>query len=288
MNLVRLKHWIKNSFIFIPAFFAGTIFEEATLLRLFLGFLSFSFVASAVYIFNDYRDIEFDRNHPEKKTRPLAAGLIKPRTALAIAVLLFASGAILTYYLGTAFCIVLSIYLGLNILYSLGLKSISIVDIMIIAIGFLLRVVAGGILGDIELSQWLLIMVFLLSLFMAFAKRLDDLVVFNAHGKKSRLLIEQYNLEFIYSGITMIAGVILVSYIMYTVSEDVITRLHSEHLYFTSIFVIAGILRYLQIALVEKNSGSPVRILFTDRFIIICVLGWLITFFGIIYLRINV
>ncbi len=287
-TLIRIKHWIKNSFIFIPAFFAGTIFEQVTFAKLSLGFLAFSFVASAVYIFNDYRDIEFDRNHPIKKTRPMAAGLIKPGTALVIALLLFGAGITFALYLGVQYTIVLSIYLGLNILYSLGLKSISILDIMIIAIGFLLRVVAGGILAAVELSQWLLIMVFLLSLFMAFAKRLDDLIVYHENGKKSRRLIEQYNLEFIYSGITMIAGVILVSYIMYTVSEDVITRLHSEHLYVTSIFVIAGILRYLQITLVEKNSGSPVKILFTDRFIITCLSGWVITFFLIIYLRINV
>lgn len=287
-DLIRIKHWVKNSFIFIPSFFAGNIFEEPVLINLSLGFLSFSLVASAVYIFNDYRDIEFDRNHPQKKSRPLAAGLVKKSTALIASVILFSSGIFLAYYLGLNFLYVLLIYLTLNILYSLGLKSISILDIMIIASGFILRVVAGGMLAQVELSQWLLIMVFLLSLFIAFAKRLDDLLVYHAHGKKSRMLIEQYNLEFIYSGITMIAGVILVSYIMYTVSEAVITRLHSEHLYITSIFVIASILRYLQITLVEKNSGSPVKILFTDRFIIISILGWLITFFAIIYLRVNV
>lgn len=287
-RLIRIKHWVKNSFIFIPAFFAGEIFNVDLILKLSLGFFTFSLFASVVYIFNDLRDIELDMNHPDKKSRPLASGQIKRGSALALATLLLIISIVISVFLGTEFVVVVLLYLILNLLYSFGLKTISILDIIIIAIGFVLRVLAGGFLAQVELTQWLLIMVFLLALFIAFAKRLDDILVFNAVGKKSRALVDQYNLEFIYSGITMLAGVILVSYIMYTVSESVINRLHSRHLYVTSIFVIAGILRYLQITLVERNSGSPVKILFTDRFIIVCFIGWLVTFFGIIYLQISV
>ncbi len=283
LKLVRPQQWVKNFFVFIPAFFAGALFKPENIQSLLLGFVCFSLVASAIYIINDYRDIEADRNHPEKKNRPLAAGTVKVSTAFILVFILLGVGLGLAYYLEFNFFLAISLYLVINIGYSQGLKNISILDILIVATGFLLRVIAGGLIIHVAVSKWLLIMVFLLALFMALAKRLDDLIIGERDGKQSRKSVEHYNLNFIYSGITMIAGIIMVSYIMYTISDEVMQRLGSEHLYFTSVFVIAGVLRYLQITLVEQRSGSPTKIFLTDKFIIITVLGWVISFFVMIY-----
>ncbi len=285
IKLLRPKHWVKNFFIFIPAFFAGALFNSENVKVLLLGFLCFSFVASAIYIINDYQDIEADRNHPEKKNRPLAAGTVSVTLAFITVFVLLALGLGLAYFLEFNFFIVIGVYLLINIGYSQGLKNISILDILIVATGFLLRVVAGGLIIHVAVSKWLLIMVFLLALFMALAKRLDDLLISERDGKQSRKSAEHYNLNFIYSGITMIAGIIMVSYIMYTISDEAMERMGSEHLYFTSVFVIAGVLRYLQITLVEQKSGSPTKIFLTDKFIIITLFGWIISFFAMIYLN---
>jgi len=271
----------------MPAFFAGVLFDAVNVKILALGFICFSMIASAIYIINDYRDIEADRNHPDKRTRPLAAGTVSIPVAFVMIFLLVGAGLSLAYFLELNFFLIVTLYLVINIAYSQGLKNISILDILIVASGFLLRTIAGGLIIDVAVSKWLLIMVFLLALFMALAKRLDDLLISERDGKQSRKSVEHYNLNFIYSGITMIAGIILVSYIMYTISDDVMQRLQSEHLYLTSIFVIAGILRYLQITLVEQRSGSPTKIFLTDKFIIGTVLGWAVSFFIIIYLNVG-
>jgi decaprenyl-phosphate phosphoribosyltransferase len=283
VSLIRLKHWVKNGFVFIPAFFAGVLFDQHNLTRLIIGFFCFSFVASAIYVINDYRDIEVDRNHPEKKNRPLASGAVSPTAGFIVASILLVAGIGLAFLVNQYFLYIILLYLIINLGYSLGLKNVSILDIMMVASGFLLRTIAGGVIVDVHLSNWLLIMVFLGALFIALAKRLDDLILAESSGTISRK-VKNYNLNFVYSGITMISGVSMVSYIMYTISDEVTQRLHSEHLYFTSIFVVAGILRYLQISLVEKNSGSPTKILLTDRFIITTILGWVLSFYVIIYM----
>jgi 4-hydroxybenzoate polyprenyltransferase len=283
VSLIRLKHWVKNLFVFIPAFFGGVLFDPQKVLYLIGGFFCFSFVASAIYIINDYRDIDVDRNHPEKKNRPLASGAISVPVAFTVCVLLVVTGIGLAFYINQNFLYVILTYLVINLGYSLGLKNISILDIMMVASGFLLRTLGGGFIADVPISSWLLIMVFLGALFIALAKRLDDLLIAEASGNISRK-VKNYNLNFIHSGITMISSVSMVSYIMYTISKEVTDRLKSEHLYITAIFVVAGILRYLQITLVENNSGSPTKILLTDRFIISTVLGWILSFYVIIYM----
>ena len=283
VSLIRMKHWVKNGFVFIPAFFGGVLFNQGNLILLIAGFFCFSFVASAIYVINDYRDIEVDRNHPEKKNRPLASGAISPSVGFIVATIFLIAGVGLAFFVNKDFLYIILTYLVINLGYSLGLKNISILDIMMVASGFLLRTIAGGVIIGIDLSQWLLIMVFLGALFIALTKRLDDLILAEASGTISRK-VKNYNLNFVYSGITMISGVSMVSYIMYTISDEVTTRLHSEHLYFTSIFVVAGILRYLQISLVEKNSGSPTKILLTDRFLITTIVCWILSFYVIIYM----
>lgn len=283
LKLIRPAHWIKNLFLLIPTFFAGSIFQVERLEIIILGIIAFSLIASAVYILNDLKDVEVDRIHPLKKDRPLASGAASRSTATVLLVIFTASGLLLSYLLNPVFLILLSIYLVLNIAYSFGLKNIPIVDLFIVSLGFLIRIHSGGILSGVEVSHWLSIMVLLLSLFLVLAKRRDDLVLQATSHSVIRKTSSSYNLEFINACLTIFAAVIVVSYIMYTVSAEVIAHFNSSYLFTTTVFVIAGIMRYLQITMVEQNSGSPTSILVKDKFILITILLWIISFYIIIY-----
>lgn len=282
--LVRAHHWVKNFFLFIPAFFSGDILEWSMLLLLTQGFICFCLVSSAVYILNDYRDRESDRTHPIKKNRPIASGKISTRFALTTMTVFMVLGFGWALWLDTLFFGIVFLYFFINILYSMGLKNVPLLDIFLVSSGFLLRVVAGGVLGDIYISQWLIIMVFLLALLLTFAKRRDDLILARKSGILGRKSAREYSLDYINICLSIIAGVIMVSYIMYTVSDEVKERVGENYLYITSLFVFGGILRYLQITLVNENSGSPTRIFLTDRFTQIMVSGWILAFLFTIYL----
>jgi 4-hydroxybenzoate polyprenyltransferase len=282
LQLLRLKHWVKNLFLFIPIFFAGQLLAYEKYDDLILGFLAFSFIASAIYIFNDLRDASYDRQHPVKRNRPIASGKVSPRQAVLVVMVLVPLGMVLSLYLNPLFSTLLLIYLLLNIAYSAGLKNHSIIDIMIVASGFLIRVYSGGIVADVPISHWLAIMILLLSLFLALAKRRDDLLVGETSGNV-RKSIGQYNLEFINVCLSVFAGIIIVSYILYTLSSETIEKFNTDWLFLTSIYVIAGVMRYLQIIYIDNSSGFPTSILFKDRFIRFTLLAWIITFCLIIY-----
>lgn len=284
LKLIRPHQWIKNLFVFAPAFFSRDLFIIENFITLLLGFVSFCMVASAIYIINDYKDIEADKQHPEKKNRPLASGKAKPIIALILMALLVIVGFSIAATINNYFIFIVGLYFTLNLSYSLGLKNISIIDVMIVAFGFLLRAVSGGVIISIPISQWLIIMVFLLAVFLAIAKRRDDVLMYLNSGKTMRKSIKDYNLEFANTALSMLCGVIIVAYLMYTVSPEVVNRMHSDNIYLTTIFVIAGMLRYLQITFVENNSGSPTKILYSDKFIIFTILSWLASFYVIIYL----
>lgn len=285
VGLLRPKHWVKNTFLFIPLFFAARITDLAALSSLFGGWVAFSLVASGVYILNDYRDIEADKLHPEKSKRPLASGAVAAGTALLIMVVCMAGGLGLAWWLLPKFGFILAIYLALNLGYSFGLKNISILDVMIVSAGFVLRVKAGGVLAHVFVTEWLTVMVFLLALFMAFAKRRDDLLIKSRTGMDMRKAIKGYNLEFINLCLPILSAVILVSYLMYALSPAAIARLGTGRVYYTFLFVLAGVLRYLQLVYIHNDSGSPVKLLYGDRFIQACLVGWLVSFYVIIYYK---
>ena len=285
IKLIRPKDWAKNLFLYIPLFFGGVLFDLHALFIVFEGFICFSLVASSIYIINDYRDIEDDNKHPEKSKRVLAAGLINKNVAIIIAILLLGVGLSYAWFIRDKFFFVLAIYFILNLLYSFGLKKIPILDIIIIAIGFVLRVKAGAVIAFLGLSEWLTIMVFLLALFLALAKRRDDVLIKLSSGNDMRQSIKGYNLEFINIALSLICSVTVVAYFMYTMSPEVITRLGTYRLYYTCLFVLAGIFRYLQIIYVKSDSESPVKILYKDRFIQISILLWVISFYIILYMK---
>ena len=283
LQLIRPKDWTKNLFIMVPPFFAGQFLQFHLYPSLLLGFVAFSMGASAIYILNDYLDRETDRLHPTKKNRPLASGKAKVSVSLALMIVLFFSSLLLAYSLSREFFFLLLTYQIANLAYSAGLKNIAILDIILVASGFLFRIYSGSILSHVPTSHWLALMVMLLSLFLALAKRRDDLVI-SKDKTTLRKSTQNYNLEFINSCLTLFAGIIIVCYIMYTVSPEVTERLKSQWLFTTTIFVIAGVMRYLQITFVEDNSGSPTSILIKDRFILITLAGWIASFYAIIYI----
>ncbi len=285
IKLIRVKQWVKNLFLFIPSFFAGHLFISRELFMVLLGALAFSFVASGVYVINDYRDREVDKLHPKKKLRPLASGEVKLPTAWALMIGLITAGLFLAASVNMIFFYLLAAYLVLNLGYSFGLKHIPILDLFIVSLGFLIRVYSGGVIAGLEVTHWLSLMVLLLALFLILAKRRDDLLINgkNKNGVVIRKSTTKYNLTYINSCITLLSAVIIVAYIMYTVSPEVTERFQSDYLFITTIFVIAGIMRYLQIVFVEKNSGSPTNIFIKDRFILSTIVCWIISFYIIIY-----
>ena len=284
LALLRVSHWIKNLFLFIPLFFAGELFDISKLTITGISFFAFSLMASAIYIINDFKDIKLDKVHPNKKNRPLASGKVNSTTAFIIMSVCFLSSSMISFMIEIKFFFVLIAYFLQNLAYSIGMKKISVLDIIVLSLGFVYRVISGGIVGNVHVSEWLVIMIFLLAMFLALAKRRDDLVLSNELGMVPRISSQQYNLSFLDTVLAMLSGITIVSYIMYTISPQVVQRLQTEYLYSTAIFVVTGILRYLQITLVEENSSSPTDVLLKDRFIQLTVLGWIASFFLIIYI----
>jgi len=280
---MRPYQYIKNIFIFLPLFFALQITNYELLTNALIAFIAFCLTASAIYTFNDYHDIEEDREHPTKKERPLASGAISKAQAIFIMFVLFISGFTLMASLSLKALGILTIYVLMNIAYSFALKHISIVDITIISLGFVLRLFIGSAVTDINLSKWIVIMTFLLALFMALAKRRDDVLIFLDTGKKMRKVIDGYNLQFLDTAMAIMAPVVIVAYTIYTTSTEVTQNIHSDYLYLTSFFVILGVLRYLKIAFVNKDSGSPTKIVSKDHFMQLILLGWIVSFAWILY-----
>lgn len=282
--LLRPYEYVKNFFIFLPLFFAFQINNLELLINAIIAFVAFSLTASGNYIFNDYCDRDEDRLHPRKKDRPLAAGAFEKNTALWIMVLLFAAGGTLMAVSSVAAAGILGLYVLMNIAYSLYLRHIAILDVTVIAMGFVLRLYVGAAVTEITLTMWIIVITFLLALFMGLAKRRDDVLLYLDTGKKPRKAIDGYNIRFLDGAMTIMASVVIVSYILYTTSSYAIQKMHSDYLYLTALFVILGILRYLQISLVENNGGSPTQVILKDRFIQFTILAWIISFSWIMYL----
>ena len=290
IQLLRPQQWLKNLFVFLPLFFDRHLFDVNYLLPCILVFFAFSFAASGIYSLNDILDAEADRKHHEKCKRPIASGAVSATTGYVVmAVCFIVSLALLVLICGLfnsnlMLLAVVGAYIVMNIAYSLKLKQLAIVDVFIIATGFVLRVLAGGMATDIFLSHWIVLMTFLLTLFLAFAKRRDDVVTLEESGVAMRPSVNHYNLPFMNLAISILASITMVCYIMYTVSPVVVERFNSPYVYLTSLFVLAGIIRYLQITVVDVKSGSPTKVLLKDRFIQGCILCWIIAFVLIIYL----
>lgn len=284
--LIRPQQWIKNGFVLIPMFFGGRLLNADDAIASVVTFFAFSFAASAIYCFNDIVDVDADRRHPVKCHRPIASGAVSVPTAYALMAVLALLSALLLFFLpqraGETAGIV-AFYFLLNMAYCIWLKRHAIIDVCTVAFGFVLRILAGGMACDVAVSNWLVLMTFLLALFLSFAKRRDDVLRMNETGEPPRRNTIRYNLTFVNQAITVTGTVTLVCYIMYTVSPEVVSRFHAPYLYLTSIFVLVGLLRYMQLTVVDEVSGDPTKILLRDRFTQAIVVAWIMAFLLIIY-----
>ncbi len=281
--LLRPAQWLKNLLLLAPVFFAGQAFRYDAWIPLLIGITVFCLTASSIYILNDYFDAELDRQHPLKRNRPLASGAVSVRPAIALAIFLMAVSFTIALWLNDSFAILIAFYALINLAYSYKLKHIPILDISLLSSGFIIRILAGGWLTDVAVSKWILIMTFLSSLFIGLAKRRDDLVQEGVSGKTVRPAMDGYNAEFLQSAMSICASVLIVAYILFTVIDDPSKKIHQENLYFTAVFVILSVLRYLQLCLVEKKSGNPVKVFSSDYFLQLNLLLWLISFAWLLY-----
>lgn len=288
IKLTRPHHWVKNLFVFLPIFFGQKLLDVHLLYNATLAFLSFCFVASSIYCFNDIIDVEDDRRHPVKCLRPVASGKISMPVAygimgvlmvMSVGVLFFISDETFRY---TTIAVIVA-YWVMELAYCILLKRFAIVDVCILSLGFILRILAGGMATGTVISHWLIMMTFLLTLFLGIAKRRDDVLRMMRTGIPVRHNTKRYNLTFVNEALTITGSVMLVCYIMYTVSPDVMAQFDSQYLYLTSAFVVLGLLRYMQLAVVDENTGDPTKVLLHDRFTQCVVVGWMVSFLIIIY-----
>lgn len=284
LKLLRTEQYIKNLFVFAPVFFGGKLLLQTAFLNALVAFACFCLAASAIYIVNDYFDIEEDRKHPVKCFRPLAAGTIGKQTALLLMAVCAITSLSVSFWLSKQLFVILAIYIIMNLLYSKWLKHITVVDVNIIAIGFLLRVIAGAVATAVEPSVWILLITYLLALFLGFAKRRAD-VLLSMDGKEVRRNIDGYNLNFIDTILSILAAVIIVSYIFYTISPEVQEHYNSKFLYVSIIFVVNGLLYYMKLTLVDKVSSSPTQIILRNRTVQLTVLCYAAIMVYLLYIK---
>lgn len=286
IRLIRPHQWVKNLVVLLPVFFGGALLHIESVYAGLVTALCFSFAASSIYCLNDIVDVDDDRRHPVKCHRPMASGAISIPQGYTLMFLMFILSMLSTFLLGQSqleTASVILFYWLLNIAYCLKLKQYAIIDVCVVSFGFVLRILAGGYATSIHLSKWIVLMTFLLMLFLSFAKRRDDVVRMNETGHAPRQNTIRYNLTFINQAITITSSVTLVCYIMYTVSPETIQNFHTDYLYLTSVFVLVGLLRYIQIAVVDKRSGDPTKVMLHDRFMQFVVLAFGLAFLFIIY-----
>mgnify|MGYP001001255892 FL=1 len=286
IRLIRPHQWVKNLVVLLPVFFGGALLHIESVYAGLVTALCFSFAASSIYCLNDIVDVDADRQHPVKCHRPMASGAISITQGYTLMFLMFVLSMLSTFLLRQSqleTASVILFYWLLNIAYCLKLKQYAIIDVCVVSFGFVLRILAGGYATSIHLSKWIVLMTFLLMLFLSFAKRRDDVVRMNETGHAPRQNTIRYNLTFINQAITITSSVTLVCYIMYTVSPETIQNFHTDYLYLTSVFVLVGLLRYIQIAVVDKRSGDPTKVMLHDRFMQFVVLAFGLAFLFIIY-----
>lgn len=279
--LLRPKQWIKNGFVAAPLFFTPDKLSTANALHVLVGVVVFCMAASAVYCLNDLRDAEGDRNHPVKRKRPIASGAVSPGAAVVLMLVLLCGATALAVWQVASILWVVGTYFILNVAYTVKLKHVAILDVLIVAFGFVLRVEAGALIIDIRPSAWILIVTGLLALFIALAKRRDDIIRdLDANHRRS---LDGYTLPFLDGSLMAVLSTLLVSYLIFTTDQAVMERLGNDQLYFTGPFVIAGVLRYLQLTIVYERSGSPTDLVYRDTGLQLSIAGWLATFIWLLY-----
>jgi 4-hydroxybenzoate polyprenyltransferase len=281
---MRLRQWPKNGFIFFGLIFDKQLFLLEPFLRTVAGFFLFCLISSAVYLFNDIADVEADRSHPEKKFRPIASGKLPIRVAWMAALVLTFIAIPAGYLLSPSFALILAAYLIINLLYSRWLKHIPVLDVMIISSGFVLRVAAGVVLiAPVErFSPWLYMITILFSLYIALGKRRAEMNLLAQDASVHRKVLDGYTIPLLDQYITIVSGMTIVAYSLYTFSAPNLPENHSMML--TIPFVVYGIFRYLQLIQVGHAAGAPDEVALKDRPLQITVLVWGLAVIAVFYL----
>lgn len=262
---MRIKQWTKNLLVFASAIFSGAILNPSTLIDAFLAFLSFSFMASTIYIINDIVDVEKDRLHPEKCHRRIASGAISIPAAIMIGIITFIIAIGLAYSINYSVILAVLAYFVMNLSYSLYLKHVVLIDVMIIAAGFVLRAVTGALAVDGVLTSWFILCTLGLSLFLALGKRRHELLLFKNDPSNQRKVLNFYSVEMLDQLMTIITGVLIMFYSMYAASEE-------PAMMFTIPFVLYGIFRYYYLIHMKNAGGKPEEILLNDKHILATVI----------------
>jgi 4-hydroxybenzoate polyprenyltransferase len=284
IKLLRPSQWIKNGVVLAGLIFAGKARDITLTEKALLTMIAFCFLSSAVYILNDIFDRERDRQHPLKKNRPIAAGVISVTTASIIGIVMTIIGLTVSFEVYHNLIFVSLSYLALNILYTVWLKNVVIIDVMAIAGGFVLRALAGAVAIQVEFSGWLLITTFVLALFLGLGKRRHEIVFLQKEAGLHRKILEKYSPYLLDQLIGVVTASTVITYLFYTLSADVKAKLHTGYLFATIPFVIYGIFRYLYLVHKEERGGSPTSLLLTDRPLLVDVLLWLASVIIILYI----
>jgi 4-hydroxybenzoate polyprenyltransferase len=284
VETLRPQQWVKNGFIFAALIFSQSLTRWDRCRQVVLAALVFCVISSATYILNDILDAPEDRHHPVKRLRPIAAGRLSATTAGIAGVVLGCGGLLAAWKLNTGFFVVVVAYLAINALYSTFLKRVALLDVFVVAAGFLLRVVAGGLVIRVPISPWLIVCTTLLALFIALSKRRHELVLLGHQASDHRAILADYTPYFLDQLISIVTASTVISYALYTLSPDVQSRFPGKRLEMTIPFVLFGIFRYLHLIHHDDQGGNPTRSLFTDPVLFCVVLFWAASVILIIYL----
>ena len=285
VELIRLRQWVKNGFVLAPLFFGKDLFHRVAVLHALAALAAFCLASSAVYIFNDWRDLEADRVHAVKQFRPLPSGRISVPVALTILVLLLAgaAGVIVLGGLPNEFWIIIGLYLALNLGYSLGLKQVTIVELLLVSSGFVLRLLAGGVALAVPLSQWIVIATGTIALLITAGKRRGDIARRN-DSQMARKSLAGYNLPYLDGVLAALTGATFVVFLLFCASDYAVGR-YGPNILITAVPVAAGLMRYLQLIIVYGDGDSPSDLVLRDKGLLAAVTVFIAIFAVLLYLR---
>ncbi len=281
---LRPQQWVKNFVLFAGLIFSQNLGRLDLVLETLAGFALFCLLSSSAYILNDILDVESDRKHPLKSARPIASGKIKIPTAVFLFVILALISLGLSAWLNPLFALTALIYFILNLFYSVYLKHVVIIDVMCIALGFVIRAVAGAVLIGVEISAWLVVCTTLLALFLGFGKRRHELLLLETQATNHRKILSEYSPYFLDQMISVVTASTVVAYAFYTLSPEVEIKLGTAHMDLTIPFVLYGVFRYLYLIHQKEGGGSPTRMLLNDKPILANIILWLLTVILIVYI----
>jgi 4-hydroxybenzoate polyprenyltransferase len=280
---LRPSQWTKNLIIFLPLMFGGRLLDPLAVADAAGAFVVFCVLSGVVYLINDVVDREADRRHPVKMRRPIASGAVPPRVALATAAVLGTAALAGAFLLGAPFGFLATAYLALLAVYSGPLKHVVIIDVLTIAVGFVLRAAAGAVVIEVEIGPWLYVLTILLALFLVLSKRRHELVLLADQATGHRRILEEYSPYLLDQMIAVVTASTLVAYAIYTVSPDTIAKFQTDRLALTLPFPLYGIFRYLYLVHQKEGGGSPSDMLLNDRPLLVCVGLWAVAVAVIIY-----